>query len=112
MPTPTDAVVDHHLRAFYQGIDPILDDYTDDSVLITNKTTYKGLAEIRSFFTDLIADLPDEGFDEAEKIHRMEIEGEVAFLVWEAKPWFDFCTDTFVVRDGKIRYQTFAAHVS
>lgn len=112
MPTPTDAVVDHHLRAFYQGINPLMEDYTDDSVLITNETTYRGLAEIRSFFMDLIADLPDEGFDEAEKIHRMEVEGEVAFLVWEAKPWFDFCTDTLVVRDGKIRYQTFAAHVS
>lgn len=111
MSTATHAVVDHHLRAFYEGIDALMDDYTDDSILITHEATYKGLAEIRSFFTNLIADLPEKGFDQAEKIHREEIEGEVAFLVWEAKPWYEFCTDTLVVRDRKIRYQTFAAHI-
>lgn len=111
MSTTTHAVVDHHLRAFYEGIGPLMGDYTDDSILITHEATYKGLAEIRSFFIHLMADLPEEGFDEAETIHREEVEGEIAFLVWEAKPWFDFCTDTLVVRDGKIRYQTFAAHV-
>jgi hypothetical protein len=44
-------------------------------------------------------------------IKRQEIVGEVAFLLWEAKPWFPFCTDKFVVRDGKIKYQTLAAYV-
>lgn len=103
----TQAVLEHHLEAFYLGIDAIMDDFTDDSVIITSSATYRGLLEIRAFFTALIEGLP-AGFDEAVKILRQEIVGEVAFLLWEAKPWFPFCTDTFVVRNGKIAYQTFA----
>lgn len=108
MQLSTQAVLEHHLEAFYEGIDAVMDDFSDESVIITSEATYRGLAEIRAFFTALIEGLP-EGFDEAVKISRQEVVGEVAFLVWEAKPWFPFCTDTFVVRNGKIAYQTFAA---
>ena len=110
MPASIQGVLEHHLNAFYQGIDPLMEDFTDESVVITHDATYRGLAEIRMFFTRLIQGLP-EGFDEAVKIKRHEIVGEVAFLLWEAGPWFPFCTDTFVVRDGKIMYQTFAAYI-
>jgi len=44
------------------------------------------------------------------KITKMEIDGDVAYLTWEANPWFPFGTDTFVIKDGKINYQTFAAY--
>ena len=108
MQLSTQAVLKHHLEAFYEGIDAVMDDFSDASVIITSEATYRGLAEIRAFFTALIEGLP-EGFDEAVKISRQEVVGEVAFLVWEAKPWLPFCTDTFVVRNGKIAYQTFAA---
>jgi hypothetical protein len=104
----TQAVLEHHLEAFYVGIDALMDDFTDESVIITSAATYRGLAEIRAFFIALIEGLP-AGFDEAVKITRQEVAGEVAFLLWEAKPWFPFCADTFVVRNGKIAYQTFAA---
>lgn len=108
MQLSTQAVLEHHLDAFYQGIDAVMDDFTDESVIITPDATYRGLGEIRAFFTALIAGLP-AGFDDAVKITRQEVVDEVAFLVWEANPWFPFCTDTFVVRNGKITYQTFAA---
>lgn len=108
MQLSTQAVLKHHLEAFYEGIDAVMDDFSDESVIITSEATYRGLAEIRAFFTALIDGLP-EGFDEVVKISRQEVVGEVAFLVWEAKPWLPFCTDTFVVRNGKIAYQTFAA---
>lgn len=108
MQLSTQAVLEHHLEAFYQGIDAVMDDFTDESVIITSDATYRGLGEIRAFFTALIEGLP-AGFDDAVKITRQEVVGEVAFLVWEANPWFPFCTDTFVVRNGKIAYQTFAA---
>lgn len=111
MSTSTRAVLEHHLRAFYEGIDPLMDDFTADSVIITHDATYRGLKEIRAFFTALIEGLP-EGFDEAVKVRRQEIAGEVAYLLWDAKPWFPFCTDTFLVRNGKILYQTFAAYTA
>ncbi|MNF95409.1 hypothetical protein D3C84_781600 [compost metagenome] len=108
MQISTQAVLEHHLEAFYQGIDAVMEDFTDASVIITASATYCGLDEIRAFFTALLDGLP-AGFDEAVKITRQEVVGEFAFLLWEARPWFPFCTDTFVVRDGKIAYQTFAA---
>jgi hypothetical protein len=83
-----------------------MQDYTDDSVLITHDATYRGLAEIRGFFTALMNHLP-AGFFEALKMNRQEIVGEVAYILWEKKPIISQATDTFVVRDGKILFQTF-----
>lgn len=109
MLTSTQTVIDHHLQAFSEGVDALMEDFTDESVVMTRDATYRGLAEIRRFYTDLIDGLPD-GFEEAEETTRSEIDGEVAFLLWHARPWYPFCSDTFVIRDGKITYQTFAAH--
>jgi ketosteroid isomerase-like protein len=109
MSASTQTVLDHHIRAFREGVDAVMDDFADDSVLITHDAAYRGLPDIRAFFTALIDGLP-EGFYEAIKIKRQEVAGEVAFLLWEARPWFPFCTDTLVVRNGKILYHTFAAH--
>ncbi len=50
-----------------------------------------------------------KGFLGAFQLKRQEISGELAYIVWEARPWFAFATDTIVVRDGKILFQTFAA---
>lgn len=109
MQTSTQTVIDHHLQAFSKGVDALMDDFADESVVMTRDATYRGLAEIRGFYTDLIDGLPD-GFEEAEETTRSEIDGEVAFLLWHARPWYLFCSDTFVIRDGKITHQTFAAH--
>lgn len=111
MPTSTEAVLQNHLQAFVEGVDAVLKDFTDDSVVITQDATYRGLAQIRQFFTTLRNGLPS-GFFEALKMIRQEIVGEVAYILWEAKPWISIATDTFVVRDGKIRFQTFAVYTA
>lgn len=104
----TEAVVQNHLRAARIGVDAIMEDYTDQSVLVTHDRTYRGLAEIRGFFNALMKDLPAGFFDEF-RLNRQEIVGEVAYILWERKPHFPRATDTFVVRNGKIFVQTFAA---
>ncbi|MBB3192471.1 nuclear transport factor 2 family protein [Halomonas cerina] len=109
MSTSTQAVLEHHLHAFYEGIDLLMEDFTDESVVMTNDATYRGHEAIRAFYTTLIEGLPDR-FDDAVRIIRQDVVGEVAFLLWDAKPWFPFCTDTLVIRDGKIHYQTFASY--
>ncbi|MFQ5855120.1 MAG: nuclear transport factor 2 family protein [Anaerolineae bacterium] len=109
MSTPTQAVLEHHLQAFGEGIEAIMADYTDDSVVITPEATYRGLAEIRAFFIAFVEALP-EGIWDAFTLKRQEVVGEVAYIHWEANPWFPLGTDTFVVRDGKIAFQTFAAY--
>jgi len=105
----TEDVIQNHLRSATIGVDAILRDYTDRSILITDAATYRGLAEIRQFFTTLLHALP-VGFFDALKLNRQEIVGEVAYIHWERKPWFPLATDTFVVRNGKILIQTFTAY--
>jgi ketosteroid isomerase-like protein len=107
-PMSTEAVLRNHLRAAKVGVDAVMQDYTDESVLITHDATYRGLAEIRRFFTALFNELP-AGFFDAMKMNRHEIIGEVAYILWERKPIIARATDTFVVRNGKILFQTFTA---
>jgi len=103
----TEAVLQNHLRAATVGVDAVMQDYTDHSVLITHDATFRGLTEIRGFFTALFSALPAGFFDELRMI-RQEIVGEVAYILWERKPQIARATDTFVVRNGKILVQTFA----
>jgi hypothetical protein len=108
MPNQTQAILQSHLQAAGVGVDAVMKDYSDASVLITHDATFRGLAEIRGFFATLL-DGPSRGFIAALKMHRQEIVGDVAYILWEAKPWFRFATDTFVFRNGKILFQTFSA---
>jgi ketosteroid isomerase-like protein len=98
----------HHLEALVaQDIDAIVSDYTDESVLITPDVTIRGTSELRDFFTDALKAMP--GFVDAIALNRQEIEGDVAYIVWTAPGFMTLGTDTFLVRDGKIVVQTFAA---
>ncbi len=110
MSTDTEIVLQNHLTAAPAGVDAIMRDYAEDSVLITPDAAYRGLAEIRGFFTDLLAGLPAGIFDKF-TLHRREVVGEWAYILWDAKPWVTLATDTLAVRDGRIRFQTFTANI-
>lgn len=107
-PMSTEEVLRNHLRAATVGVDAVMEDYTSQSVLMTHHATYRGRAEIRLFFTALLESLP-AGFFETMKMLRQEAAGEFAYIVWEREPLISRATDTFVVRDGKILFQTFTA---
>ena len=108
MSTQTEAVLLRHLHAASVGVDAVMADYVDMSVIITSDATYRGLTEIRGFFTTLL-DGAYRGFISSLKLTRQEVVGEVAFILWDAPPWFHHATDTFVIRNGKIVAQTFSA---
>jgi hypothetical protein len=108
MSRQTETVLDRHLRAAAVGVDAVMVDYVDSSVLITHDATYRGRAEIRGFFSALLNG-SYRGFLGSFKMIRREIVDDVAYILWEASPWFDRATDTFVIRDGKILLQTFSA---
>ena len=49
------------------------------------------------------------------KMLRQEVDGDTAYLVWTAETAdnrYELGTDTYIVRNGKIVTQTFAAKVS
>lgn len=110
MAQSTQAVLEHHLRAFAEGIDSVMEDFSESSVVITPESTYRGLDEIRGFFTAFIEGASEE-FWGAFEMKRQEVVGELAYIVWEAQPFVALGTDTFIVRDGKFAFQTYAAHV-
>lgn len=111
MPNQTEAVLQRHLQAASESVDAVMKDYIDESVLITHDATHRGLAQIRSFFTELLEG-GTKGFLGAFEMKRQEVTGELAFILWEAKPWFPFATDTLIIHNGKIVLQTFAAHTA
>lgn len=105
-PRGTQAVFEHHLGAFAQGIDAILSDYSDSSIVVTPDKTYRGLAEIRGFFQAFLAGATP-AFWQSFRIETRQVDGDVAYLVWSAAPTMPKATDTLLVRDGKIAVQTF-----
>lgn len=110
----TGQVLSHHLQALGGGrLDELLDDYVEESVLVTPDATIRGLRGIRAAFEESLSGLFEPGTYEL-TFDARRVEGEVAFIVWHAKcasADIVYGTDTFIVRDGKIAVQTFAAKI-
>ena len=110
----TQAILDHHLTAFAAGdADEIVEDYTDESVLITPDGVTRGRDALRAAFDGFFSGLFAPGTYDF-TMDASHVEGEVAHIVWHADcaaAEVVLGTDTFVVRDGKITVQTFAAKI-
>lgn len=107
----TQDVLNHHLQSFGAGdLGEILADYNDSSVVITADGVLRGLQEVRPFFEAMLAEFAKPGASLA--MGATQVEGDTAFITWSAETAdnvYELGTDTFVVRDGKIITQTFAA---
>ena len=104
----TEATLGHHIQAFSEGIDAIMRDYTDGSVLFTPAGPLEGLEPIRAFFDGFLRDSPP-ALLRAMTLVRPDIRGEIAYVLWKAEPFIPLAADTFVIRDGKILVQCFAS---
>jgi len=108
----TEATLNHHIQAAVAGdLDGILSDYTEDSVIYSQSGPARGLAGIREFFGEFLKNKPP-GFPEDVEMLRQDVEGEVAYIVWKCGDALPLATDTLLVRDGKIKAQTFTAFTS
>ena len=108
----TEAVLAHHLEVVVaKDVDAILSDYTDASVLYTQERQFRGLGELREFFTNFVGLLIPEVLAKF-KMVRQDVEGEIAYIAWTVGDMVPMATDTFVVRDGKIMVQTMAVYVT
>src|SRR5262245_57402946 len=106
-------VLDHHLRSFASGdLEGIMEDYTDESVLFTVDGPLEGCGPIRRLMSGMFSEFAKPGA--SFEMRAKTVEGEVAHIVWTAETAdnrYEFATDTFVVRDGKIAYQSFAGKI-
>ncbi|MFE9500721.1 nuclear transport factor 2 family protein [Streptomyces collinus] len=98
----------HNMEAFAAGdIDGVVDDYASDAVIVNDLYgTVQGHSAIKELFHTLLTEVfPPENT----VAHTCEIiTGPLAFYTWRSDN-ASFGTDTFVVEDGKITLQTFAA---
>ena len=103
----TQQVWDHHVEGFIaRDVGVVIEDYTEDSVLIANGKTFKGLNAITEFYSGLFVELPkDCAFDLDECIVMVKN----VYFTWLAesdKVNYEFATDTFTIENGKISLQT------
>ncbi len=105
----TESVLDHHLQTFGAGDLPgLLADYSDRSVVILpSGAVLRGVEQITPLFVGLLAEFakPGASFNLSQKV----IDGEIAYITWSAETAdnvYEFATDTFVIRGGKILTQT------
>ncbi len=109
----TEDILDHHLQAFGAGdLSGILEDYIDESIIITPETVLRGPKQMASLFEAFFAEFAKPGASFA--MRQRTIEGETAYIVWSAETAdnvYELGTDTFWIHNGKIITQTFAAKV-
>jgi len=110
----TAEILEHHLETFGgQDLPGIMEDYTDESVIVTNLGTFRGLEEIEGLFEDLFAEFSQEGA--TIDMQQETVEDEFAYIVWEAESpdnVYEFATDTFYIPEDKILFQTFAGQIT
>ena len=106
-------VLDRHLQSFSEhDVDALVSDYSPDAVLFVPTGPLKGPAAIKPFFEALTAEFRRPGASFTMQ-HRC-VDGEHAYILWSAETaenWYEFATDTFVVRNGKIVAQSFGAKI-
>ncbi|MBI1396586.1 MAG: nuclear transport factor 2 family protein [Betaproteobacteria bacterium] len=105
-------VMNHHLEAFMtnQGVDAIVSDYDEHAVFHAPDRVYRGVDEIRCFFQTFLDNLPQRAL-EIFRLQRQEAHDDVGYIVWTIGEMVPLGTDTFVIKDGRIVQQTYAAHV-
>ena len=90
-----------------------MEDYTEESVLITPDRTFKGLSEIRENFVFAFSVFPKDS--STLQLSKTVVSGDVGYILWTADAPnlnLQYATDTFIVHDGKIVRQTYAGMVA
>ena len=106
----TQSVLDHHWETFINNdLEGVMEDYSEESILITPNGTYRGLEEIRGNFINAFKAFPAQ--QATLTLTESLAVKDIGYILWEADtPAFilSYATDTFIIRNGKIIRQTFA----
>jgi hypothetical protein len=109
----TSDVLDRHLNSFAKfDVAGIVADYSSDAILFTPTGPLRGPAEIKPLFQALVSEFAKPG--SSFTMQHRSIEGDHGYILWTAETAdnsYEFATDTFVVRNGKIVAQSFAAKI-
>src|SRR5712672_3410444 len=110
MPTTGD-VLDQHLKCYGENdLDGVVADYSSDVVLFLPDKPLKGPEAINPFFQAFFSEFAKPGASFS--MRQGHVEGKYAYILWSAETAdnsYEAATDTFVVQNGKIVAQFFAA---
>ena len=111
----TREIVEQHLEALKAAeLEAVLEHYAEDAVLITGGSVYRGHDGLEEVFRPALEAMfapPGSSFT----LDSLTVDGAHAMIMWRMSfPGGEvtFGTDTFVVRDGKIVFQTGAAQLA
>lgn len=107
----SESVVKQFLAAWNaRNLDGMMSAYADDAaVLVPEQKPFEGKEQIRTLMKGFVDDFSKPGamWD----TYAVTAEGEIVYILWKAETpanRFPFGSNTFVVKDGKIAYQTIA----
>jgi ketosteroid isomerase-like protein len=114
MASTTKDVLDHHLKCFGEGsLEGIMADYSSDAVLFMPTGLLKGPDAIKPWLQAIFSEFAKPGASFV--MQKQCVEGDYAYILWNAETadnYYDAATDTFVVRNGQIVAQSFAAKIT
>jgi ketosteroid isomerase-like protein len=114
MAESTTDILNRHMKAFAErNLEGVLADYSPDAIMFVPAGTLKGPKAIKPLFESLIAEFEKPG--SSFTMEQQLVNGDHAYIIWRAETadnWYEFATDTFVVQNGKITTQSFAAKIS
>ena len=109
----TGDILDRHLKSFAEyDVDGLVGDYSPDAVFFVPSGPLKGRDAIKPFFQALVSEFQKPGSSFSMQLRC--VEGDHAYILWTAETAdnsYEFATDTFIVRNGKIVGQSFAAKI-
>ena len=111
MARTTKEVVNHHLEAFgARDLSAILEDYTDESVFVMpDGTVLRGKQQMVPVMEQMFGQFGKPGASFS--MGQFVIEGDIGYITWSAETAdnvYEFGSETYLIRDGKIAAQTAA----
>jgi hypothetical protein len=110
----TAEVFARHLQAFWSGdVEAFLADYDSQVVLCLPDQTLHGLEGVRTFFA-MVGRLFPPGQSQLEVL-RQEVHGDCVYLAWRGSSAAldpSAGADTFVIRNGRIVFQSFGGQLN
>jgi ketosteroid isomerase-like protein len=108
--TAQDVFAAHESALSAGDVDRILEDFSDDAVLVTADGALHGRGAIRDWYAGALGALPEAKFSMDTKVFA----GDALLLLWTAsspKGRINDGVDTFIFSEGQIRLQTVSFHV-
>ena len=109
----TQQVITQHLKCFSEhDLDGVLADYAPDAVLFVPGESLRGRDAMKAFFQNLIAEFAKPGATFSMK--QQCFQDDYGYILWSAETAdnsYEVATGTFVVQNGKIVAQSFAAKI-